>query len=175
MAKLPLLLYPNLRLREVSELVHPDMAQTEAFKAFLKDLGDTLTWYRGIGISAIQTGNADRVFSMKTKAGIQHFVNPLIEETDGELVEVDEGCLSIPGWVERVKRFPNVIVSCMDIETLERKRFDLEGIEAQCAQHEMDHLDGKLFADSWGPVKRDIVKRKVKKALRQNPIFKEMR
>jgi peptide deformylase len=175
MARLPLLLYPNARLREVSEPVDPDMARSEAFQSFLKDLGETLTWYRGVGISAIQTGNADRVFSMRTKTGgVQHFVNPEIDSYDGDYVALDEGCLSIPGWTQQVLRRTGVIVSALDIESGERKLWDLDGIEAQCAQHEMDHLDGKMFSDGWGPVKKDIVRRKIKKALRHNPLFKPM-
>jgi peptide deformylase len=175
MARLPLLLYPNVKLREVSEPVALDMARSEAFKTFLRDLGETLVWYRGVGISAIQTGNADRVFSMRTKTGVQHFVNPEIDSYDGDYVELDEGCLSIPGWSEKVSRRTGVIVSALDIESGERKLWDLDGIEAQCAQHEMDHLDGKMFSDGWGPVKKDIVRRKIKKALRHNPIFQELR
>jgi peptide deformylase len=173
--KLPLLLYPNPKLSLVSVPVDPEEAKTEEFRTFLTWLGETLIWYRGIGISAIQTGWPCRVFSMKTRDGIQHFVNPEIESTDCELTEMEEGCLSVPGVTELVKRYPAVIVSALDIESGERKSYDLVDTEAQCAQHEIEHLDGKMFSDNYGPVKRDIVKRKIKKQLRLNPIFKELK
>lgn len=174
MAKLPLLLYPNPKLRKVSVHVNHDLARTEEYKSFLKNLGETMTWYLGIGISAIQVGVRDRVFAMKTKQGIQYFVNPKLESTDGDLAPVEEGCLSIPGFKETVKRYPGVVVSCFDIESGERKLYDLDGIEAQCAQHEMEHLDGKMFSDGYGVAKRELVRKKIKKALKFDPRFKEM-
>jgi peptide deformylase len=173
MAKLPLLLYPNLKLRQRSAQVDPALVPTEAFKKFLSDLAETLTWYRGIGISAIQCGVPDAVFLMRnTKGEILQFVNPVVEDRDGEKVEMEEGCLSIPGFTEKVKRYPNVVVSCLNLEDGGRRVYDLEGIEAQCAQHEMEHLAGAMFSDGYGVAKRDLVKRKIQKALRHDPRFK---
>jgi peptide deformylase len=172
--RLPLILYPSRLLTEASDEVSLDFAKSVDFKVLVDSLRETLVWFRGIGISAVQGGWPARVFIMRlSRGGYQTFINPIIRGTDGDLEEVDEGCLSIPGIVERVKRYPGVLVSALDPETGERKSWDLEGIEAQCAQHEMEHLDGKTMADNWGPVKRDIVKRKIKKELRLNPLFKE--
>ncbi len=176
--KLPLLLYPNPFLRTVSEPVDPEIAKSEEFKLLVDSLRETLVWYMGIGISAVQCGFAHRLFIMRlSRGGYQTFVNPVLEEVDGPtgVESMEEGCLSIPGVVETVQRYPNVVVSSLDIESGERKRYDLEGIEAQCAQHELDHLEGRMFSDDWGPVKRDIVKRKIKKQLRQNPVFQELK
>lgn len=167
MARLPLLLYPNPRLREVSEPLTWDWTKQEGFQERLKDLKETLVWYRGVGMSAIQAGWPVRLFVMRTAKEIQTFVNPRILETDGDLTEMDEGCLSVPGVVERVMRYPSVIIESMDMDTGMFDRWDLEGIEAQCAQHEIDHLDGKMFTDGYGGVKRDIAKRKIKKFLRE--------
>ncbi len=175
--RLPLLLYPNRFLREVSTEVDPEYAKSVEFKLLLDSLRETLIWFHGVGISAVQTGFAERVFVMRlSSGGYQSFVNPVLEEVDGPtgVEPMQEGCLSVPGVVETVLRYPNVIVSALDIESGERKRYDLEGIEAQCAQHEMEHLNGKMFTDDYGPVKRDIVKRKVKKAVRHDPLFKEL-
>lgn len=164
MAILKLLLWPNPELKQVSEEVDLEWARTDQFKELLADMGETMLALGGVGISAVQVGVFDRVFVMRDKkGGTQAFINPVITQTDGELEEKDEGCLSIPGIVEKVKRYPNVIVEALDPETGERKHWDLGGIEAQCAQHEIEHLDGKLFADKFGAVKRDIVKRKIKK------------
>lgn len=174
--RLPLLLYPNKNLSEISVPVDPDYAQSEDFKFFLDALRETLIWFRGVGISAVQTGFLDRVFIMRTRKNeFITFVNPIVKSTDGELTEMEEGCLSIPGVVEKVKRYPNIVISALDIDSSEQRLYDLEGIEAQCAQHEMEHLDGKMLTDGLGRVARDIVRRKIQKQVRLNPLFKELR
>lgn len=172
--RLPLLLYPNKTLTQTSLHVDPERAKSEEFKAFVKDLQETLVWYRGIGLSAIQTGRPDRVFVMRmARGGFHTFVNPQIVNVDDETVPMDEGCLSLPGVLEKVERYPWVAITALDIDSGETRTFDMVGIEAQCAQHEIEHLDGKMFSDPYGPVKRDIVKRKIKKAVRLDPRFKE--
>ncbi len=174
--RLPLLLYPNSELTLGSDEVGIEWARSPEFTELLNDMVETMVWFRGIGLSAIQVGIQDRAFVMRTRQGILKLVDPILEEVDGPtgVESMQEGCLSVPGVVEMVPRYPNVIVSALDIESGERKRYDLEGIEAQCAQHELDHLDGRMFTDDYGPVKRDIVRRKIRKQLRLNQLFREI-
>jgi peptide deformylase len=97
------------------------------------------------------------------------FINPEIVETIGDLVEVTEGCLSIPGYFEKTMRYSEIIIKAIDIEhDLEPRLYQLAGVEAQCTQHEMEHFEGKLFIDGYGRVKKDIIKRKMQKYLREN-------
>jgi len=91
-------------------------------------------------------------------------INPEIIELIGKPIEMTEGCLSFPGVFEKVMRHPEVIFKCEDLMG-EVKTWQMAGIESQCIQHETEHLDGKTMGDSWGVAKRDIVKRKIKKAL----------
>ncbi len=166
-----LVLWPNQLLKLVSEDVDPEWVKSDDAKTLVKNMSDTLMHFGGVGLSAIQIAYQARLFVMRTKEGdkwvIKPFFNPVLVSTDGELAEVDEGCLSMPGVVEKVKRFPNVVLKALDPETGEERSWDFEGIEAQCAQHELEHLDGKTLGDNWGAVKRDIVKRKIRKTIRQ--------
>ncbi len=168
-----LVLWPNSLLKLVSEEVDPEWILSDDAKTLVKNMSDTLMHFGGVGLSAIQVAYQARLFVMRTKEGdkwvIKPFFNPELVSTDGELAEVEEGCLSMPGVVEKVKRYPNVVISALDPSGLvvERKQYDLEGIEAQCAQHELEHLDGKTLGDNWGAMKRDIVKRKIRKTIRQ--------
>lgn len=183
MAVLPLIYYPSQKLRQVSAEVDPIEARMD-HSDIIRNLAESMVHYRGLGLSAIQVGVPQRIFVMAVNKqsskncnivkSLDYFdilvlVNPVIVETVDEPVEMEEGCLSLPGIVEVVKRYNQVIVEGDDITSVEmgRRRWDLEGVEAQCAQHEIEHLDGKLMGDDWGRVKRDIVKRKIQKALRQ--------
>jgi peptide deformylase len=219
--RLPLLLYPNKDLTLLSDEVGIEWARSEEFRDLIVNLKQTLVNSLGVGLSAIQAGVQDRVFVMYASGLVRAFVNPVIVETDGELEGMDEACLSAPGVVERVQRFPEVTIEAgvwplvtreiprsdtdrfvrnrkstlMDDDhgavlkevtylghdakvkvtyedlhqEIERKRFQLAGVESQCAQHEIDHLDGIMkITDGAGPVKRDIIKRKIKKALRHH-------
>lgn len=173
---MPLFLYPNKVLNDGSDEVGIDWARSKEFGDLLNDMVETMVWFRGVGLSAIQVGIQDRAFVMRTKKEILKIVDPFIESfQDTEPAEVEEGCLSVPGVYERVLRYPEVELSCLDIETGNRKHYLMEGVEAQCVQHEMEHLDGKMYTDGYGPVKRDIVRRKVQKQIRLNPLFKELR
>ena len=133
---------------------------------------------KGIGLSAIQIGVPLRIFVMdcsnisqfdKNQMNIQPApmvcINPMIVDYIGDPIEMTEGCLSFPGIFEKVMRHNEVILKCEDLTGLVSE-YQLTGIEAQCAQHEMDHLDGITFATNWGRVKKDIVKRKIAKALK---------
>jgi len=172
MARLPLLLWPNLLLRDKSQHLTFEDVKSDWFKERLERLHETLIHYRGVGLSAVQVKWPVRMFAMRTTDSVQTFVNPEIVSVDGDAEMKTEGCLSLPGIFNEVARYPNVVIVANDMETWERKSFDLEGLEAQCAQHEIEHMDGLMaMVDNIGPVKRDILKRKIRKQLRINPLY----
>jgi len=94
------------------------------------------------------------------------FINPEVTVLDPELGEYDEGCLSVPGFYETVNRPQRVTVSALDRngETFQR---ELEGLLAVCLQHEIDHLNGKLFVDYLSPLKRQRIRKKLEKSQRR--------
>ena len=176
-----LLYYPHPNLKLISDEVGDGWAQSSELKDLYADLAETMISNIGIGLAAPQVDIPMRVFVMavaknssrrnivreSARFNVQVFVDPVIEEHFDDLFTYEEGCLSVPGVTEEVQRWPQIAVSAWDIESNQRLRFDLYGIEARCAQHEIDHLDGKMFTDGYGGVKRDIAKRKIKKFLRE--------
>lgn len=107
----------------------------------------------------------DRVRTLVAKDQPRVFINPAILEREGE-GEMEEGCLSVPGFYETVRRAERIRVSALDIEG---EPFELEahGLLAVCIQHEIDHLDGKLFVDYLSMLKRDRIRKKLEKQARQ--------
>lgn len=164
----PILVWPNPKLHQLSQPV-VDTDSEDTIRNLVDDLFDTLHKAGGAGLSAIQIGVPLRVFVMDCKTGgkAHAFVNPEIVETVDDPIEVEEGCLSIPGVFDQVLRFPQVQIRAVDWSTgPESKLFDLYGLEAQCAQHEIEHFEGMLFVQKFGRVKQDILKRKMQKHLR---------
>lgn len=168
----PILLYPNTILRDVSAPVptDPDYLLGPEFRSLVTDLFETMYQGGGVGLAAIQIGVPLRVFVMdKTGAQAkapQVFINPEIVELIDESVEMDEGCLSFPGVLEKVKRHTEVIVKSVNPQDGETKTWQLTALEAQIAQHEIEHLDGDLFLNPTSVVARDILKRKIQKYVR---------
>lgn len=171
MAAKKILIWPNNRLFDVSKEVEYADINTEAFKELVKDLKDTLGHYHGVGLSAIQIGVPLGVFVMQTETGIQEFVNPYVMDFIGEKAPVKEGCLSIPGVYEDIERYPEVIISSLNTEDGSERLWSLEGIEAQCAQHEIEHFEGKTLMDRFGQAKRMMLKKAIKKALIYDPAY----
>jgi len=148
----PILRYPDARLRKLSE---PVVNFDENLRALVEDMKDTMYLAEGAGLAAIQVGrNADDPPVV--------FANPEIIEISEEEQTGDEGCLSFPGIFVPVKRGMRAKVRAQD---LEGKTFELEGqaLLARALQHETDHLTGRLLIDMVGPVKRQIIKRKMRK------------
>lgn len=162
-----LIYWPNPILKEVSK-----ETTIEEAKALLPEMWETLEKHPGVGLSAVQIGVPIRLFIMdsrnehKTKYA---FMNPEIVETVDEKVEVEEGCLSVPGVYEKVLRYPQLTIRATNILVEDEPRlFVVYGLEAQIVAHELEHLEGKIFTDGYGPVKRDIAKRKVAKHLKSS-------
>jgi peptide deformylase len=123
-----------------------------------------------VGLAAPQVGLLKRLFVMdcangKNKEQKIALINPAIELEEGEQVG-DEGCLSFPGIYFQVTRPQRVIVRAQDINGSTFK-LDVMDLEARCISHETDHLDGDLFIDYLSPLKRDLIKRKIKKRIKQ--------
>jgi peptide deformylase len=131
---------------------------------------ETMYIARGVGLAAPQVGLLKRLFVMdcaygKNKEQKIALINPAIELEEGEQVG-DEGCLSFPGIYFQVTRPQRVIVRAQDINGSTFK-LDVMDLEARCVSHETDHLDGDLFIDYLSPLKRDLIKRKIKKRIKQ--------
>jgi len=149
-------------------------AEVKVFDRELHTLVDNMfeTMYGapGVGLAAPQIGVLKRLFVMdcSSKKEPKHrvvLINPVIEVTEGEQAG-EEGCLSFPGIYFEVKRPERVVVRAQDIDGSEF-RLDIMDLEARCAAHETDHLDGELFIDYLSPLKRDLIRRKIKKRIKQ--------
>ncbi len=136
----------------------------------VQDMIETMYKAPGVGLAAPQIGVAKRIMVTDTSSGEKKdhlftIVNPQIVQTDGEQYE-EEGCLSIPGFSATVVRPKKVVLSGVD---LNGKEVVIEGADllARAFCHEMDHLDGKFFLDHLSFIKRDMIKRRIKKLMRQ--------
>jgi peptide deformylase len=164
----PILLHPDPRLKkaaEASDGVDDDL------RALIDDMLETMYDAPGVGLAAPQIGVGRRVFVMDVSEKDappepQALVNPEILWASDELASYEEGCLSIPDIYEEVTRPAKVRVRWLDREGAEREA-EFEGLAATCAQHEIDHLDGKLFIDHLGSVKRGMITQKMKKLKRE--------
>jgi peptide deformylase len=166
-----ILIWPNDTLRNKSEHVTAEFCKSPEFTELVTDLKETLDHYHGVGLSAIQIGVPKRVFVMRTGGDIEVFVNPIVMHAELEPVLMDEGCLSLPGVYEKVLRSPQIILTATDPETWEGALWDLEGVEAQCAQHEIEHFDGVTMADKMGVTKRQIARRTIEKTMLRDPAY----
>jgi peptide deformylase len=151
-------------LRKVCEPITFDL-NVISVQGLLDLMYETMTTEGGIGLAANQIGHSDRIFILKTNDSYQEFINPEVSDMQ-ELVEFEgEGCLSIPGAQATTKRFRRLTLSWLD-KTGTKKQATFEDMQAFAIQHEMDHLNGKLYIDQFGPVKRDLILGKHRKYLR---------
>jgi peptide deformylase len=162
MALLEILEFPDPRLRTEAR---PVAQVTDATRALIDDMLETMYAAPGIGLAATQVNVHQRLLVMdisEDKNQPQVFINPQISVLDPELGEYDEGCLSVPGFYETVFRPQRVAVSALG-RNGEAFACELEGLAAICLQHEIDHLNGKLFVDYLSPLKRQRIRKKLEK------------
>ena len=165
MAIREILEFPDPRLRTVARPVErfdQDLAE------LVEDLFETMYAEKGIGLAATQVNAHQRVLVMDTSDGRDRpraFVNPEIISADGTQI-YEEGCLSVPGIYAKVERAERITVRARHPDGSEFT-VDLEGLDAVCLQHEVDHLDGKVFVDYLSPLKRQMVRKRLEKARRQ--------
>ena len=164
MAKLKILEFPDPRLRKKAA---PVEVVDDALRVLIGDLFETMYDAPGIGLAATQVDVHLRLLVTDVspdKSEPYALVNPEIIEKDGVTV-TDEGCLSVPGYYESVERAEHIRVRFLDGngDTVE---MDADGLLAVCIQHEIDHLDGKLFVDYLSEAKRQRIRKKLEKERR---------
>ena len=168
MALLPILEFPDPRLRTKAAALAPAQLADPAFQQLVDDMFETMYEAPGIGLAASQVDVHQRFMVIDVSEEKNRplvFVNPVILERAGEQV-YQEGCLSVPNIFADVTRANEIVVQALDRHG---KPFELrvDGLLAVCIQHEMDHLEGKLFVDYLSPLKREMVRKKLAKAKRQ--------
>lgn len=165
MACLPILHYPDPRLRNRAQFV---AMVDDSIRRLVDDMFETMYEAPGIGLAAPQVGASIRVIVIDIsdeKTQPVCLINPEIIDSVGA-EEMEEGCLSVPSVFEKVTRAEKVIVRAQDREGLWRQ-FEAEGLLAVCIQHEIDHLEGKLFVDYLSDLKRQRIRKKLDKIRRQ--------
>jgi len=165
MSRLTILEFPDPRLRRVAK---PVDAVTETERQLAADMLETMYESKGIGLAATQVNQGVRVVVMdlsEDRSDPKVFINPEIIERQGSQ-KCEEGCLSVPGVYAEVKRAENVKVRALDADG-EPFELDADGLLAVCIQHEIDHLDGKVFVDYLSPLKRRMLEKRLRKQLRQ--------
>ncbi len=165
MAKLKILEFPDPRLRTRAT---PVEAVDDGLRALIGDMFETMYAAPGIGLAATQVDIHKRflVADVSPDQTEPHvFINPQILEKDGVIV-TDEGCLSVPGYYEEVERAEHIRLRYLDQQGVEQE-MEAEGLLAVCIQHEIDHLDGKLFVDYLSEAKRQRIRKKLMKERRQ--------
>lgn len=165
MALLEILHFPDPRLRQMCE---PVVDINDDIRQLAADMLETMYEAPGIGLAAAQVNVQKRVLVVDVSEEKNEplvFINPEILEKDG--IEVmQEGCLSVPGFYEDVERADKIKVKAFDQHSNEFT-IDADGLLAVCIQHEIDHLDGKLFVDYISPFKRQRIKQKLEKQKRK--------
>jgi len=163
----PIVVYGHPILRKVAAEItedYPDLNQ------LIEDMFETMYFSEGLGLAAPQIGKSIRIFVIDGKPAAEDepsladfkkaFINPHITELTGELMPMNEGCLSIPNLREEVLREAHVKINYYD-EKWEYHEEEYEGYKARIIQHEYDHLDGVLFTDKINPLRRRLIKSKL--------------
>lgn len=162
MTVLTILEFPDSRLRTTAQPVTEVNAEVHQL---IDDMLETMYDAKGVGLAATQVNVHRRVIVMDLSEegdAPRVFINPEIEVLDDQLKPYDEGCLSVPGFYEPVQRPAKVNIHALDRDG---NAFfeEAEGLLAVCIQHEIDHLNGKLFVDYLTPLKRQRIRKKLEK------------
>jgi peptide deformylase len=168
MALLEIVKYPHAVLETPGE---PVVEFDAKLKRLVADMFETMYAARGVGLAAPQVGVAKRLFVMDCSGGQDPkqkivLINPTVLRVEGEQTG-DEGCLSFPGIFFPVERSLRAVVAAQDVQG---EHFELDGMEltARCMLHETDHCDGIVFINHTTPLKRQMVKRKMRRLGKQN-------
>ncbi len=166
MALLPILEFPDPRLRTVAK---PVEKVDDRIRKLAKDMLETMYSAPGIGLAATQVNVHERILVIdvsEDKSDPHVFINPEIEVLDQETQGYEEGCLSVPGFFEEVNRPAHIRINAIGLDG-EPYVMEPKGLLAVCVQHEIDHLDGKLFVDYISPIKRQRIRSKLEKQQRK--------
>ena len=159
---LPIYTYGQPVLRKVAEDIAPDYPD---LKELIANMFETMDNAEGVGLAAPQIGLPIRVVVINYKGFRKAFINAHILEVSGEEESMEEGCLSLPGIHETVKRGNKIHVQYLD-ENLEAHDEVVEGYLARVMQHEFDHLEGKMFIDHLSPLRKQMIKGKLNALLK---------
>ncbi len=169
MAKLTILKYPDPRLHKIAQSVElVNGALTESIRRLIDDMAETMYAAPGIGLAASQVDQHVQLIVMdvsEARNELRVFINPRLARAEGK-AKREEGCLSVPGIYDEVERAERITVEALDRDG---KAFslDAEGTLAVCIQHEMDHLQGKVFVEYLSSLKQTRIRTKLKKQARQ--------
>lgn len=165
--KLPVYLYGHPVLRKQSTDITPDYPE---LKKLVADMFETMYASEGVGLAAPQIGRNDRIVvidadpvgdSFPECAGRKFtLINPVVEALDGEVCSRAEGCLSLPGLSEDVKRVEHIRLSWVD-EDFNPHSEEISGFLARIVQHECDHLEGKVYIDHISPIRKQLIRSKL--------------
>jgi len=161
MALLNILEYPDPRLKKVAT---PVAAVTPEIQKLVRDMAETMYSAPGVGLAATQVNVHKRVVIIdisEARDDLKVFINPELVSAEGE-AEHEEGCLSVPGYYDKVTRAARIVVRAQN-ERGESFELGAEGLLAVCIQHEMDHLLGKVFVEYLSPLKRARLAAKLRK------------
>lgn len=167
MAVLNVLTYPDPRLRQKAE---PVQTVDDDVRRLIDDMAETMYSAPGIGLAAVQVNVLKRVVIMdlsQDKSDLKVFINPEIISRSGDQ-ETEEGCLSVPGVYALVHRAKEIVVTALDRNGV-AFTLNVDGVLAVCIQHEIDHLEGKVFIDYLSRIKQDRIRKKLTKQARRNP------
>ena len=165
--KLPIYLYGHPVLRKVSEEVTPDYPE---LKKLIDDMYETMYFSEGVGLAAPQIGRNHRIVVIDANPVGESFpecagrkmtlINPVVEVLEGDTCSRAEGCLSLPGLSEDVKRAEHIRLSWTD-ENFQPHTEEISGFLARIVQHECDHLEGKVYIDHISPIRKQLIRSKL--------------
>ena len=166
MALLNILQYPDPRLHTVAK---PVTQVDDRVRAIVSDMFETMYAAKGVGLAATQVDIHERIIVVDTSEQRDQpmvLINPQIVERSADCKEWEEGCLSLPGIYDKVTRPDQIRVRALDARG-ESFEIDADGLLAVCLQHEMDHLEGKVFVDYLSALKRNRIKVRMRKRQRE--------
>ena len=162
LSQLAILEYPDPRLKKVAR---PVTAFDERLRRLVADMAETMYAAPGVGLAATQVDVHERIIVIdvsETKDALHVFINPELLWTSEESALCEEGCLSVPGVYDMVRRPSRVRVRAVDPEG-QPFELDCEGTLAVCVQHEMDHLEGRVFVEYLSPLKQTRIRTRMRK------------
>lgn len=174
MTTLEILVAPDPRLKErateVSEI-------NDDIRKHLSDMVETMYEFNGVGLAATQVGIMKRLIVMDCanpddgeESKLIQFINPEIVELSDETNDIQEGCLSVPGFYETLDRPDKATIKYLDEQGKEQTR-TFQGLESVCIQHEIEHLNGQLFIDHMSRMRRNMITKKLQKLKKAGAIF----
>jgi peptide deformylase len=170
MAKLDILHYPDARLRTVAR---PISVVDDRIRQLAKDMAETMYDAPGIGLAATQVNVHERIIVVdvsEDQSDLRVLINPSVSQLDDQTKVYQEGCLSVPGIYDEVERPDRILVRALNLQG-EPIQFEADGLLSVCIQHEIDHLDGKVFVDYLSRLKQGRIQTRLQKEARQKAVL----